>query len=224
MNIHQLALATLDLPDWHPASPGKDTIHGFLIEAPNDLVLVDTGVGADSDFINQQYAPRCPDLTNMLASLGFALTDVSKVINSHLHFDHCGNNRLFPDATIYVNSAEYEDAKADSYTVREWYDFPDAKYEFVNARREISPGVEIIPTPGHTRGHLSVGVQEDKGLDVVAAQAIYTLDECEAALAGSKDVAEGNWDDDVYRRSRKLIFDLNPLRIYFSHDGQVWER
>jgi N-acyl homoserine lactone hydrolase len=51
--------------------------------------------------------------------------DVACVINTHLHFDHCGGNRLFPGAPIHVQARELADARSlDDYTIREWVDGP----------------------------------------------------------------------------------------------------
>src|SRR4051794_25212367 len=55
--------------------------------------------------------------------------DVACVINTHLHFDHCGGNRLFPGVPIHVQARELADARSlDDYTIREWLDFDGATY------------------------------------------------------------------------------------------------
>jgi N-acyl homoserine lactone hydrolase len=53
---------------------------------------------------------------------------VAVVVNTHLHFDHCGGNRLFPGLPIHVQRRELAAARTeDDYTVREWVDFPGAR-------------------------------------------------------------------------------------------------
>lgn len=224
MEITPLHLATLDLPEDHPEYPGEDRIHAFLIDAGKDLILVDTGVGAGNSYIDKTYAPRRMDLVAALASHAYKPEDVSKVVNSHLHFDHCGNNSLFPAASFFATQVEYDDAKQDRYTVQDWFDFPEGNWTLILDRIEIAEGIELLPTPGHTRGHLSVLIRDGSGLHIIAAQAIYTSEECTAALAGSSAVAKGNWNDDAYRRSRQILFDLNPERMFFSHDSRTWEK
>src|SRR5881628_2459219 len=55
--------------------------------------------------------------------------DLAFVINTHLHFDHCGGNRLFPGVPIHVQARELADARSlHDYTIREWVDFDGATY------------------------------------------------------------------------------------------------
>src|SRR5579862_6469879 len=89
---------------------------------------------------------------------------VAVVVNTHLHFDHCGGNRLFPGVPIHVQRAELEDALSeDDYTIREWIDFPGANYVEHDGEAEILPGIRIVPAPGETRGHQIVVVETDEG-------------------------------------------------------------
>ena len=63
------------------------------------------------------------------------------VVNTHLHFDHCGGNRLFAGLPIHVQARELEDARTqDDYTIREWVDFPGATYAEHDGEVEILPG------------------------------------------------------------------------------------
>lgn len=223
MKITAFKLATFKLPEGHPEFPGEDEIHAFLIEHPDGPVLVDTGFGEDNDYIEKTFAPRRMNLVAELKALGVEPLDISIVINSHLHFDHCGNNRLFPHARFFMTGAELEDARGKRYTVRSWFDFEGADLNAINEITEILPGITLLPTPGHTRGHLSVVVSGET-TKVIAAQAIYTHTECVDVMSGGGQIQNGNWNDDAYRASRQSIFDLKPERIYFSHDHIVWEQ
>lgn len=222
MKIWPLHLATLDLPKDHPEFPGEDEIHAFLIMHPDGPVLVDTGIGEGNAFIDKTYAPVRMDILSQLKSHGVAPKDITTVINSHLHFDHCGNNRLFPHARFFMTSAELENARHARYTVRDWFDFDGAKLQVIEEETEILSGITLLPTPGHTRGHMSVVVSGER-TEIIAAQAIYTHAECLDAMRGGNRIQEGNWSDDAYRTSRQMLLDIDPVRIYFSHDHQVWE-
>jgi N-acyl homoserine lactone hydrolase len=59
------------------------------------------------------------------------------VINTHLHFDHCGGNRLFPGVPIYVQRSEREAARRPDYTIPEWVEFEGATYEELDGPAEI---------------------------------------------------------------------------------------
>lgn len=223
MKVTPLRMAEFALPEGHPAFPGDDEIYAFLIEHPQGPVLVDTGIGKDNKYIDKVFAPTRFDLEEALNDCNVNLADISIVINSHLHFDHCGNNQLFPKARIYAGVAEIEDAREKFYTVKDWFDYEGANLCPVDKDLEVLPNLFILTTPGHTRGHLSVCVQGE-ATEVVAAQAIYTWPECEQAARGGTDVQPGNWSDEAYIASRQKILDLKPERIYMSHDHRVWER
>ena len=95
---------------------------------------------------------------------GELVSRVAAVVNTHLHFDHCGGNRLFPGIPIHVQRRELADARTeDDYTVREWVDFRGATYVEHDGEAEILPGVRLLPAPGHTAGHQVVLVETDEG-------------------------------------------------------------
>ena len=99
----------------------------------------------------------------------------------HLHFDHCGGNRLFPGIPIRVQRREREAACEPGYTIPEWVEFPGARYVELEGEEEIVPGVRVLPTPGHTPGHQSVLVDTDDGLVVVAGDVAYRWEDFDAA-------------------------------------------
>lgn len=62
---------------------------------------------------------------------------IAIVVNTHLHFDHCGGNHLFAGKPIYVQRRELDDARnEDDYTIREW----------VDARARTGPGAGLART------------------------------------------------------------------------------
>ena len=99
--------------------------------------------------------------------------DVVCVINTHLHFDHCGGNRLFPGVPIHVQRLELQ-APHDPH---EWVDFPGATYVEHDGEADVLPGIRLLPTPGHTRGHQSVLVDTPDGLVVIGGDVAYTFHE-----------------------------------------------
>ena len=96
------------------------------------------------------------------------------VVNSHLHFDHCGNNELFPHAEIFVQERELVVARTTVHTVRKWFDYEGARIIPVSGDMEICPGIKLLSSPGHTPGHQSVLIETTNGRVLVAAQAAYT--------------------------------------------------
>ena len=139
------------------------------IEHPEGLVLVDTGM-IDSTPEIEDMQPTPHPLPDELVSR------VAIVINTHLHFDHCGGNRLFPGVPIHVQRRELADARTQAdYTIREWVDFPGATYVEHDGEAEILPGVRLVPAPGHTEGHQIVVVETDEGPVVLGGDVGYSF-------------------------------------------------
>jgi hypothetical protein len=95
------------------------------------------------------------------------LAGIDIVVNTHLHFDHCGGNHLFAGKPIYVQRRELDDARSqDDYTIREWVEAPGVRYVPVDGELELLPGLRLAPAPGHTRG-MEVVVVEAGGRPMV---------------------------------------------------------
>ena len=141
------------------------------IDHPDGLILVDTGM-IDSAPELADWQPTPHPLPDELVSR------VAVVVNTHLHFDHCGGNRLFPGVPIHVQRRELADARAqDDYTIREWVDFEGAAYVEHDGEVELLPGVRLLPAPGHTEGHQIVVVETDEGPVVLGGDVGYSFAE-----------------------------------------------
>jgi len=140
-----------------------------------ERVLVDTGIG-ELPVSHRKFFPvkRKADetLKAQLSKHGLKPDDVDVVINTHLHFDHCGNNRLFKKARFVVQGDElqyaYEPERFQQAAyVREFFDVKDLNYETVRGRCRVCEGLAVISTPGHTIGHQSVVVNGEGGRNYV---------------------------------------------------------
>jgi N-acyl homoserine lactone hydrolase len=170
---------------------------GFLhvVEHPQGRVLIDTGLIDSTPELDAEWSPRFdPDAIPR---------DVACVINTHLHFDHCGGNRLFAGTPIYVQRLEREAARAEGYTIAQWVEFQGATYVELEGEHEVLPGVRVVPTPGHTSGHQSVLVETDDGLVVVAGDVAYTW----SAFDAPENDAAGT------------LVHLSPTRIWLAHES-----
>lgn len=230
VDITQLRLAQVELPDFHPEAPGTDVIHGFLVRDGADCVLVDTGVGTGSALIDRLYKPDRVELSDALAGAGVSLGQVTALVNSHLHFDHCGNNSLFPGVPIFVQGEELDAAREPQYTVPEWVEFPGANYVAVDGRHSISPNLELVATPGHTPGHQSLLVRSGDHVEIVVAQAAYTGVEFQLFGSGNDPAAlepfiksNAVWSRESYVASLAALHQLRPRRAFFSHDPVAWK-
>ena len=117
-----------------------NSIH--VIEHPDGRVLVDTGMIESTPDLDAEWG--------VLFDAAKIPRDAVCVINTHLHFEHCGGNRLYAGTPIHVQRAEREAARAPDYTIPEWVEFDGAEYVEHVGEAEIVPGVRVLPTPGHT--------------------------------------------------------------------------
>ena len=131
----------------------------WTIDHPEGRVLVDTGmIDSRPEFDDMSPTPHPENVPR----------DVACVINTHLHFDHCGGNRLFPGVPIHVQARELADARSlEDYTIREWVDFDGATYVEHEGEVEVLPGIRLLPAPGHTDGHQVVVVETGAGTNVL---------------------------------------------------------
>jgi len=146
--------------------PYKAALKPLLILTPKEKVLVDTGIRELSKkqrklFIVKRRAEE--NLKTQLAQHGLKPEDIDIVVNTHLHFDHCGNNALFPNAKFIVQADEFKYAFApdrfqQAAYIRELFDVK-IDYELVHDKHQIIDDVFVVPTPGHSIGHQSVIVK-----------------------------------------------------------------
>ena len=150
----------------------KLALNSILIKTAKELILVETGIGGDLDpkFYDYYSVERKPGLVLSLEKLGYKAEDIDLVVNTHLHFDHCGGNTsknekgedvpTFPKARYIIQKGEWEDAlhpsERDKASYLEQNFLPLEKYgllQLVDGNKEISEGVEVIVVPGHTSRH-----------------------------------------------------------------------
>ena len=222
-SIHQLRLGRMSLPKSHPRAAERICeINFYVIDHPDGLIVVDTGPRAGHPFIDKLYAPKVAPVTSALAALGFDERNVAAVVNTHLHFDHCGQNHLLGHAPVWVTEAELQASTTERYTVPEWAHIAPSRLRLAADGELIADGVQLLRTPGHSPGHLSVAVQTERGLEIVVGQACYSCAEFAAATTIASDMHGPAWHS-VGLESVVRLRSLNPVRAHFSRDAQVFE-
>ena len=213
-----IPLGSVRLPDAHPrADEGTCPILCFAITHPDGVILVDTGPRMGHEVIDALYSPNVIGIVDALHRADIDERDVVAVVNTHLHFDHCGQNDALPNAPIWVTAAEIEASREPHYTVPEWVDIPDQRRRIAIDGVDIAPGVRPVATPGHTPGHQSVLIETSDGPEIIVGQACYRCSEFEAGEPAESDMHSDDWINiglDSVRRLR----DLRPSQIYFSHE------
>lgn len=196
---------------------------GYVIRHPDGVIVFDTGVGTGNSFIDGLYHPVVISIVTALEHLGIDERDVVAVINSHLHFDHCGQNDVFHrrNVPIYSQAAEIDMVQTFGYTVPEWAFIPDDVVRTVRGDEQITDGVRIIETPGHTPGHQSVVVETVEGPVVIAGQCVFKVDE-----VMDQRVAVDNMHDDTFldagQQSLERLLSFDPRQVVAAHDVRPW--
>lgn len=216
--LHRLPLGSVTLPDFHPrAADGECLIFGFAIDGPDGVVVIDTGPREGHPLIDELYAPSVVSIVDALHAVGLDERDVLAVVNSHLHFDHCGQNHLLPHAPVWVARSELEAAEQPGFTVPEWAAVDDRRLRISGDNDEVRGRVTVLHTPGHTPGHQSVAVQTARGLELIAAQACYSCGDFAAGRVAASDMHDHEWLI-VGAESLERLRQLDPDVVHFSHD------
>lgn len=215
----------------------KVPVTSYLISHPRGRVVFDSGLHP-----NARYDPVAhigellaryhefdygagEDIGARLESIDVDPASVTHVVNSHLHFDHCGGNLQLPDATAIFQRREWEAAQEAG--VERGYvraDFETGQpTELIDGERDLfgDGSVVCFPTHGHTPGHQSARVHTELGGEfVLCGDACYLRHSLEElALPGV--IADPESALDSLRRLRQLR-DAGA-RIMYGHDPEFWK-
>jgi glyoxylase-like metal-dependent hydrolase (beta-lactamase superfamily II) len=149
-------------------------LNSVLVRTGEKNILIETGIGNKlSEKMVEIYGQPAKLLENLNA-IGLSPEGIDIVINSHLHFDHCGWNTIrrngkivptFPKAKYYVQEGEWKHAhegQRDSVSyLHENYDplVESGQMQLLRGNQEIVPGISVEVFPGHTRDMQAVMVQ-----------------------------------------------------------------
>jgi N-acyl homoserine lactone hydrolase len=210
-------------------------VPGYLVRLDDGKnVLIDTGMhrshikDPDATFRGQPIADLLTpvmrpedNLLRQLANLDIGPADIDYVINTHLHFDHAGNNDLLDKATFFVQREHYDFALDNPVFPNQYWNLPGLKYELLDGEMELFPGVSVILTPGHAPAHQSVRLQlPDSGPFIVCGDAVYAQENFDHDSWG------GQADPQTARESAmklKRIAEEENAVLIFGHDPKQAE-
>jgi glyoxylase-like metal-dependent hydrolase (beta-lactamase superfamily II) len=199
----------------------KISFQAFALRSGKERIMIDTCIGNDRE---REY----PIFTNMqtsfledLKAAGFPRESITKVLCTHLHFDHVGWNTMkvnakfvptFPNARYLFGRKEYEHWQMLKRTGG-YHDFSHLAdsvdpvteaglADFIEPSTKITDEVSLVPTPGHTPGHVSVLIKSR------GAEAIITGDMMHHPIQFAESDRTGNFDMDKEQgvRTRKEMF------------------
>ncbi len=239
MRLYILHLGDCYVDKGSVLTPGLDSgmwwtipIVGYLIRTDDGRnILVDSGMDkahiADPEvtFRGQPFGEvlkvrmRAEDyVVNRLGELGLTPADIDILVATHFHFDHAGNTRDFTASEVYVQRDCYADImRLDAPYPRATYDVPGLKWHVVDGEPEIAPGVQLLKTPGHTPGHMSVAVSLPRtGKVIIGIDAIYVQDNLD----------RDNWgayqDPVAARASARRLQAMDHAMLLYGHDPAQW--
>jgi glyoxylase-like metal-dependent hydrolase (beta-lactamase superfamily II) len=145
----------------------------LLVETPAGRVLIETGIGERvSDKVREMRGYEGQPIVPAMTAAGFDPATVDIVAMSHLHFDHAGGllrvdgSKAFPRARIVAQRAEWEIALSDNSRIVASYDQPEIRLArawgedgWVDGEVELLPGVSVVRTGGHSKGHQAIVVR-----------------------------------------------------------------
>ena len=177
-------------------------VYVHLIDHPDGRVLVDTGL--------TELHPAVADMDPRLRPASEQELDpaaIDIVVNTHLHFDHCGGNHRFAGRPVYVQRRELDDARTEKdYTIREWVDAPGVRYAAVEGELELLPGITLVPAPGHTPGTQVVVIRTEARPIVIGGDVAVWFGEL----------------DEPQTEGQRLVRALDPAEVWLTHVQEPW--
>ena len=166
-------------------------VYAYLLNTGSELIMVDTGMAYD-DRANTYHHPgsvQLPDqaMPQAVRKAGYKVEDVTKIIFTHMHWDHTFYMKDFVNATYYAQRIEYEFAlhpipvyyKSYEY---EWLNLEapfigcEDRFVLLDGEAQIVPGIRVYPTPGHSPGHQAVEVDTKDGTYHCVGDAVFLMD------------------------------------------------
>ncbi len=210
-------------------------VYALYVDHPDGKILIDTGF--DKAWVERKLPFEQPTQTdeqrieNQRALIGVRPEEIDVVVNSHLHFDHCSNNTLFPQAKFIFSKSELRHAYVPDPWERLGYDpelvvMPGMKVELLELGHfeyEVVPGITLIETPGHSAGHLSVIIRPggDHAPLVFPLDVAYTRHNLEDRVLMGLHTDPADLLDSMVRIEN--IARRIGGKIFFSHDPEEYE-
>lgn len=230
-----MRMAILDYGLFEVYANGRQIgIPGYYIESGQRRILVDTGfhpvyvadplgacvadgLGRFGRLLDYR-ADQNP--IAQLALLGVRPHDVTDLVLTHGHVDHVGHIESFPAATLWVSAIERHRPSPYYWENRSRVAWPQIPTQTVALETSVCNGVTLIPTPGHTAGHLSVLVQlRELGSVILTGDAISRPDEAADGVYGDAD------DPDAARHSAAHLYEraaASDAWVIYGHCPQQW--
>ncbi|MDA8194865.1 MAG: N-acyl homoserine lactonase family protein [Thermaerobacter sp.] len=158
-------------------------------------IIVDTSIESEqvaTDIIGENLFRR-PEQEPLAALkwIGVDPAAIDYVIFTHLHWDHAGNNHLFPNARFLAQRDEVRYAYAPSSFFEKSFLSPQGgfippylkvRFDLIDGNYEMLPGLELVKCPGHTPGSQAIRVKTRQGWHTITGDAVFTFENLEKMI------------------------------------------
>ena len=204
------------------------SLHAFILDTPTKRIMVDTCIGNEKDLkISPIWDQMQTDFLQKMIAAGFPPESIDVVVCTHLHLDHVGWNTTkvdgywqptFPNARYLFGRLEYEfmrathsnqdageawrecNAAVERESVQPVIDAGLA--DMVEVDHQITDEVALMPTAGHTPGHVSIVIRSDGGMAVITGDCVHHP--CQLAKPDWGTTVDD--DPDMSRKTRWKLF------------------
>ena len=211
----------------------------YLVQGRNTCMLVDTGC-CDEAWARTEHHPltQTEDMkpVNALKKLGVEPEDVTIIVNTHFHWDHCSNNHLFPNAKIYVQKREVQYSLDPVPTQYTYYESPQIgmnppwtraaeRLVVVDGDVALQDGIDLLLTPGHTPGFQCVLMHTPAGCYLIASDWVGTIENWQEEQTWGLPTPSGIHVDleAYYHTIRRLLPLVDGAHILPGHDLRALE-
>lgn len=161
-----------------------------------------------------------------LAAQGLAPGDIGHLILSHGHIDHVGGLPLFAHAEIFLTARERAEPAPLYFGAARPIAWPEARYRTIGRATQICEGLRLIPTPGHTAGHLSALLTVGGRSLLLTADAVNRASEPDEGFPDADDPATAARSAAKLRRiarqtGAEVIFGHEPSQA-MTLPGRQW--
>lgn len=199
----------------------------WYLAAGEHRVLFDTGFGDPAALSQPLFQTRRErTLEEVLQREACPSEEISDVILSHLHWDHCADLSAFSSANLFVQHSEWDFALTapsicagafDSPSIGRVPNWLESHFTLLTNDVELYPGLRIVQTPGHTPGHQSLIVRASDGRTIGLAGDLFPRAENYSGEPGSRYLPPSCLDVMEWLRSAKKFASQCDV-IVPSHD------
>lgn len=191
IHLLQTGYQYLDKGNYATFRKGNGTIlempvFAFLLEGGGRKILVDTGMSDTAHSVRYHHDGRQDAgqaIDAQLNAIGVGCEEIDTILFTHLHWDHCFHLDRFPNAELYASRIEYEFAQNPIPFYWSSYEYPPAtgltppfsgrEFHITEGETQVYEGIRIIPTPGHSPGHVSIAVDTAAGTYLIVGDLMF---------------------------------------------------